>query len=194
MIKKTSKRFGRTLAIGVVFATLAGGAFGQVAGPRSVRLDNDSEMRPSVVPWRVSRPGPAFVQPGRAETTPTHLIIESGPVSFGEVPTDREKAVEDAVMVRVFSDSEWELRLVPEAALAFDGGPEKASMSRLEWRSVGSAQWKGFRSGEPVVVGRGRPTGPSGELVSVDLRLRLNDRDPIGQYGFNLRLLLEAEH
>lgn len=158
-----------------------------------MRLDSDSALRPSVVPGRVSRPGPALMRPGRAETTPTQLIIESGPVSFGEVLADHEKAVEDAVMVRVFSDSDWELRLVPEEVLAIAVAPEKASLSRLEWRSVGSARWKGFRTGEPVVVSRGRRTGPSGELVSVGLRLRLSDRDPIGQYGFNLRLLLETE-
>ncbi len=166
---------------------------GQVAGPRGIRLDGATAVRPSIVVGGVSRSAQPFIRPGRTETTPTQLIIESGAVSFGEVLTDREKAVEDAVMVRVFSDSVWELRLVPEEALAFDAGPEKASMSRLEWRSVGSVRWKGFRSGESVVVSRGRRTGPSGELVSVDLRLRLNDRDPIGQYGFNLRLLLETE-
>lgn len=167
---------------------------GQAGSPRPVRLDGEMAQGPSVASGRSSRAVQPFVQPGRMQSDETHLIVESAPVSFGEVVADRESEVADALMVRVFSDSDWELRLVPEAALGVAGRTASPSMPGLEWRGVSSSRWSGLRAGEPVVVSRGKRTGPSGELVSVDLRLRLSDRDPLGQYGFNLRLALETEH
>ncbi len=167
---------------------------GQSGNPRPVRQDIEMAQGPSGAIGRSSRLVQPFVQPGRMQSDETHLIVESAPVSFGAVVANRESEVEDALMVRVFSDSDWELRLVPEAAVGVAGRMTTSSMSGLEWRSLSSSRWNGLRVGEPVVVSRGRRTGPSGELVSVDLRLELSDRDPLGQYGFNLRLALETEH
>jgi hypothetical protein len=133
----------------------------------------------------------SVVRPSTIAAASSQLVLESGPVSFGDVLADRNAEVVDALMVRVFSDSDWELHLVPESAMAVATRAEP-SMSRLEWKSPASLRWVGFRTGEHVVVSRGRKTGPSGQLVSVDLRLRLSDRDPVGQYGFNLRLALQT--
>jgi hypothetical protein len=130
----------------------------------------------------------SLISPGAA-----HLVIESGPVSFGEVIAGRSEERNDALSVRVFSDSDWELRLIPESAINTNSRADSPSMSLLEWKHTGSGKWMRLRSGAPVVVGRGQRTGPSGQPVSVDLRLQLSDRDPIGQYGFNLRLSLETD-
>lgn len=191
MTKKTSRGFERLLILALVVASLESKAMGQAGSPRPLRQDSELAQGPSVAIGRSIRAVQPFVQTGRMQPNETHLIVESAPVSFGEVVANRESELEDALMVRVFSDSDWELRLVPEASGGVADRMTTSSMSGLEWRSL-SSRWSGLRVGEPVVVSRGRRTGPSGELVSVDLRLQLSDRDPLGQYGFNLRLALEA--
>jgi len=153
----------------------------------------DAEMDRGVSSFRAAPRGRASVHQPLESSDPAHLIVESGPISFGEVVVDRNAELVDALTVRVFSDSDWELRLVPEAAIGVASRVENLSMSRLEWKSSSSLKWIAFRVGEPVVISRGRQTGLSGDLVSVDLRLQLSDRDPVGQYGFNLRLALETD-
>ncbi|HUF16968.1 MAG TPA: hypothetical protein VMS12_02860 [Thermoanaerobaculia bacterium] len=192
MTKKTSLGLERLLLVAVTVASFESVAMSQVAGPRAIRLDGATAVRPSITAGRSSRPAQPFVQPGQMQSEATHLIVESAAVSFGEVVADRPSEVADALMVRVFSDSDWELRLIPESAIAVAARAENPTMSRLEWKGPSSVRWAGFRPGESVVVSRGRQTGPAGQLVSVDLRLRLSDRDPVGQYGFNLRLVLET--
>jgi hypothetical protein len=181
------------LAAALLVGSSAGVATAQVAPSRIRIAETESRHVPAIQLDRGPR-ARSFVQPSVIASAPAQLIVESAPVSFGDVLADRNAELVDALIVRVFSNSDWELRLVPESAVAIAARVESPAMSRLEWKNPASVRWIGFRSGESVVVGRGKQTGPAGELVSIDLRLRLSDRDPIGQYGFNLRLAVETNH
>jgi hypothetical protein len=121
-----------------------------------------------------------------------HFFVESGPITFGDVLPGLETDVPDAMVVRVFSDRQWSLRLVPTTMLLIEGRPELISLSRLHWRSTRGGAFTAFRQNAPVVVASGKATGEAGEVVVLDLRLRLQDEDPLGQYGCSFRVELDS--
>ena len=131
-------------------------------------------------------------QPSVASSFVPALLVESGPVSFGDVVAGERQELTDALVVRVIAEGDWELHLVQESATIAGSRGAMVMTEMLEWKSPQSSRWNAVRPGAPFVVSRGRSTGPGGVVVPLDLRLRVTDRDPLGQYGFNLRLALET--
>lgn len=118
------------------------------------------------------------------------FTLESGSVSFGEVSAGTEQELPGAVRIRVFSDRDWIVKLVPAALLVSERG-EAAPLSRLSWRSAGSGGFLPFQEGRPIPVARGSRTGGAGRMVLVDLRLRLGNADALGRFGCEFRVVLE---
>lgn len=115
--------------------------------------------------------------------------LESSEIRFGEVVPDAEVEAAEPLAIRVFSDRNWTLALEPTSAITEQGRP--APISRLQWRSSESGIFSSF--GElRTIVARGGRTGDAGQLVTVDLRLKLASEDPLGQYGYGFRLILES--
>lgn len=187
-MKRKSLLFHASL-ISVCVLSAAGSVTAQLAFTRNVEAETVVQRRAETMAGSGgSRP---LFQPSLLTGEP-QLIIESGPVSFGEVIAGEKQELTDAVIVRVISDSEWVLHLVQDSATVAGSHATIAPMEMLEWKSAQSLRWSEVRAGIPVAVSRGRRTGPGGEVVPVDLRLRVGDRDALGNYGFNLRLSLET--
>ena len=188
---------GLVLAAGAAFAAWAGGPAaaqeqrrplrpGQethiVIGPRTRPIGTKSlpdtrQLRP-----RLERNGP-FDDPS--------FVIESGPVSFGEVRHDKVTEVPGAVVVRVFSTQPWTLRLEPESPLTVVDSGTAVPVSRLQWRSERSSRFQPLQTAGGTEIARGPATSRGGQLVVVDLELQLADTDPTGEYGCRLRLGLQ---
>ena len=122
---------------------------------------------------------------------PRGYVVESGPISFGDVLPGVESEIPGAIRVRVFSDRDWVLRLVAISPLRIVDRSELVPLSRLAWRSRRSGGFVPLTDDRPATVARGSATGGAGEVVVVDVRLRLGPTDEIGRYSCDLRLLLE---
>ena len=153
-----------------------------VIGPRTrpigtKTLPDTRQLRP-----RLERNGP-FDDPS--------FVVESGPVSFGEVRHDKVTEVPGAIVVRVFSTRPWTLRLEPEAPLSVVDSGTAVPLSRLQWRSGSSSRFQPLQNVGGTEISRGPATSRGGQLVVVDLELQLADTDPTGEYGCRLRLDLQ---
>ena len=116
------------------------------------------------------------------------FVIESGPVSFGEVRHDKVTEIPGAVVVRVFSTHPWTLRLEPESPLTVVDSGTPVPVSRLQWRAARSSRFQPLQTADGTEIARGPATSRGGQLVVVDLELKLADTDPTGEYGCRLRL------
>jgi hypothetical protein len=119
----------------------------------------------------------------------SRIEIETTDVSFGSSNGDGPKEYPSAIVVRVFSQRSWALRLIPVGPMAEERG-KVIDWSRMEWRSRGTVYQPVLAQG--VVVARGQATGENGQLVSIDLRLAFTDVDPLGRYRCTLQVGLDA--
>ena len=135
-------------------------------------------------------PSPAAVQSlGDANAW---FVVESADADFGEMLPEQRRELPNAFVLRIHSDRDWELRLLPSGDLEITGTADRVPLERLAWRAPESRAYEAFASPAPVTVARGGPTDGAGVLVSVDLRLELQDNDPLGRYAVGFRAMLEA--
>jgi hypothetical protein len=147
--------------------------------------------REAPAPPAAERPSPAI---STRSGVPHHghgYLIESGPVSFGDVLPDADSEIPAAIRVRVFSDRAWALKLVATSQLILLDRHDPVPLSRLAWRSRLSGGFVPLAEDRSVTIARGSLTDGAGDLVVVDLRLRLAPADEIGRYGCVVRLLLD---
>lgn len=125
-------------------------------------------------------------------TTPDggRVELESATVTFGSAIAEVQKELPSAVTIRVFSSRRWSLRLTPSSPLANSDRGEAVDWGRIQWRGRGGRYESLSSNG--VVVARGLPTGPGGEVVMIDLRLAFGASDPLGRYASTLRVGLES--
>jgi len=119
-------------------------------------------------------------------------VIEAGVASFGDLIPGSDKYLPAAVRVRVFSERDWVLKLLPASPLLILDRGESVPLSRLAWRSASSGGFLPFDEGSPATIAQGSATGGAGQLVLIDFRMRLDPRDAIGRYGCDFRLRLET--
>jgi hypothetical protein len=117
-------------------------------------------------------------------------LIESSNLNFGRVTPGVPSELPEALLVRVFSDRPWVLELAPRGPLK-SSASEVAPLSRLQWRSH-SASYSPFSEAASARVASGGPTPPSGTVVRMDLRMRLSDEDPVGDYSCELGISLRG--
>ena len=120
------------------------------------------------------------------------FVVEAAVADFGEMLPEHRRELPGAFVIRVHSDRDWELRLVPHADLQVMGTADRVPLDRLEWSSSESPGFEVFTSLAPVTVARGGPTGGVGTAVPIDLRLELHGDDPLGRYGVDFRAMLEV--
>lgn len=120
------------------------------------------------------------------------FVVEAAVADFGEMLPEQQRELLGAFVVRVHSDRDWELRLVPHADLQVIGSADRVPLDRLAWSGPGSPGFEVFASLAPVTVARGGPTGGVGTAISIDLRLHLHGDDPLGRYGADFRAMLEV--
>lgn len=118
--------------------------------------------------------------------------IESGAVSFGEVTAESPSRLDQPVMIRVYSDRNWVLKLVPSSPNFQHATGTPVPVSRLRWRVKGMSRFVPFQWGQTVIVTQGRRTGSAGERVDIDLQLLLDEVDPTGAYDAGFSILLTA--
>ncbi|MEW6367584.1 MAG: hypothetical protein AB1714_23385 [Acidobacteriota bacterium] len=121
-----------------------------------------------------------------------YYIVESAPISFESLNAGESIERHGAVLIRVFSDRDWILKLTPVGPLRVEETGGIVPFERVEWRSRLSGGYSIFREGVQAVVGRGARTGAGGELVVLDLRMQLLDSDPAGHYQTSLRVTVEG--
>lgn len=118
-------------------------------------------------------------------------VVERSDTDFGELNPGESRTLDSAVVVRVVSESDWMLSIVPRDTTITSGAlTEVISSERLATRSKGS-DWRRLSSALPTVIARGRSTPGSGELVVLDLKIELDNRDPVGRFGGQLEIILE---
>lgn len=116
--------------------------------------------------------------------------IESAETNFGRLEPGAEKEIRDALVIRVFSDAAWILKLTARST-SVDFGSEAAAVSRLSWRA-GKSAYVPFREAQPVLIASGDSTGPFGTPVRVSLRLSFGADDPVGLLMAELGIDLES--
>lgn len=118
-------------------------------------------------------------------------VVEKASADFGLVNPGQTAVIDGALLIRVFSEDDWTLSLAPRVASVSSGSvTERISSSRLSLKT-GAAGWQALRDGVPSVVARGKATSGDGSLVILDLKLALDDRDPVGYFGAELELSLD---
>ncbi len=114
--------------------------------------------------------------------------VESSAISFGTLDPEVE-LLPKPLVVRVHSNQEWALKLIPSPGLVVETGVS-VPLDRLQWRPNATGLFVPFDTSGPLTIASGMPTDDAGDLVLVELLLDLEETDPIGQYRFILRLLL----
>lgn len=138
------------------------------------------------------RPAPPKAPPSERPAKHSWYVVEKASADFGLVNPGQTAVIDGALLIRVFSEDAWILRLAPRVASVSSGSvTERISSSRLALKT-GAAGWQSLRDGVPSVVARGKATSGAGELVILDLKLALEDRDPVGYFGAELELSLDA--
>jgi hypothetical protein len=131
-----------------------------------------------------------------AATTPASSSIsyriESVQADFGAVSPGAPKEILGAAVIRVFSTEPWALKFAPEGPSSLTtSGTEFLPMSRLAWRANGGS-YQPFRTAQPVTLSAGGPTSALGSEVRVDLRLEVEDNDPLSPLALVLNILAET--
>lgn len=138
------------------------------------------------------RPVAPKAPPSEGPAKQAWYVVEKASADFGLVNPGQTAVIDGALLIRVFSENDWILRLAPRVASVSSGSvTERISSSRLALKT-GAAGWQVLRDGVPSVVARGKATSGAGELVILDLKLALEDRDPVGYFGAELELSLDA--
>jgi hypothetical protein len=138
------------------------------------------------------RPTAPKAPPAEGPAKQSWYVVEKASADFGLVNPGETAVIDGALLIRVFSEDAWILRLAPRVASVSSGSvTERISSSRLALKA-GAAGWQSLRDGVPSVVARGKATSGAGELVILDLKLALENRDPVGYFGAELELSLDA--
>ena len=116
--------------------------------------------------------------------------IESNPVAFGSIVPGQPSVADGAVQVRVVSPGPFVLKLEASAPLRTGSGGLVPS-ERLAWRTGRSVGFVPLTGATAAVVGEGGPPGAAGAVIVLDLRLDLEDSDPLGAYVMPLRVFVE---
>ena len=131
------------------------------------------------------------LEAGDSSVTRAWYIVERASADFGLVSPGDSATLDGALVIRVFSDRDWTLKLAPRTTTVSAGTlSSPIPASRLALRS-NSTHWEPLREGIPRVIARGEATGGAGELVILDLKLDLDGRDPVGYFGAELELTLD---
>jgi hypothetical protein len=201
---KLISRRGVRVALGLPASALAflllvqpAAAKGRDAHGRDAEAARPGSLRPSEegsAAWQnggARRPSPATSLPSGEQGDHRSYVLESGPVSFGDVVPGVASELPAAIRVRVFSDRRWSLNLVAASPLVLSDRSEAVSPARLAWRTHLSGGFVDLAENRSATIARGSRTGGAGELVVVDLRLRLAPEDEIGRYNCEVRLFLD---
>ncbi len=114
--------------------------------------------------------------------------VESNAISFGMLEPGIEPLPKPLVM-RVHSDRDWTLKLIPTPGLIIGTGAS-VPLDRLLWRPTSTGLFIPLDISGPLTIASGPPTERGGDLILLELLLRPETTDPVGQYRYNLRLLL----
>lgn len=118
--------------------------------------------------------------------------IEAIRVDFGAVSPGEPREILDAAVVRITSSEAWVLKMSPRGPSALaTGSGFHLPMSRLAWRS-GGGRYEAFQSTQPVIIATGPATTALGTEVRLDLRLAVEDEDPLASLALDLSVLVEA--
>ena len=184
--------FKLSLSIVCILAFLQCVSAGQEKGKRSLPQEKTAEREKFKKILEIGiRPGTVFEKRTPKVENRNTFTIESGSISFSEVIPGQDKNLPGSVAIRVFSDGNWRLLLVSDFLRVLDR-VERVPASRLMIRSRAAPEFLQFQEGRPIVIARGIKTNPAGRIVLADLRLRLEDQDPVGIYSSQLRITLEV--
>ena len=112
------------------------------------------------------------------------LRMDNSVVQFGIVdPVTKKAEVPAAIVMTVFSNTDWMLSCKPEGDFISDEG-EEIPIERLYYRVNGGIYKKMESDGE--VIEKGGPTQDTGERIIMDMRLQLSWEDPAGNYKAKL--------
>lgn len=118
-------------------------------------------------------------------------VIERADTDLGAILPGESRLVEGALVIRVFSETDWMLRLHADSVTI--GSQTQAHMipsDRLATRS-NRGPWEPLAGSLPAIVAKGGPTSGGGELVVIDLRLDLEQTDPVGTLDTRFEIVLE---
>lgn len=152
-------------------------------------------VRSAPVDARRQPPGARTLSPRTVEglgDANAWFVVESADADFGEMTAPEGREILGAFVLRVHSDRDWELWLLPTGDLEVTGTLDRVRLDRLSWRGPVSGGFEAFESLAPITVARGGPTSGAGTVVLLDLRLELEDGDPLGRYAVGFRAVLEA--
>lgn len=183
---------GRGLLALALSAAALGSAWPAVAQPSPTEPPRVRFDREPVTPIAWAGPAPAGPAAAPIQHPPlpaSRLDLRSHFLAFGSVAADEASERPEAILVRVVSENPWFLWLTCGGVLV-EGQGRRLPASRLAWRGVGGGEFQRLPTGTPVLVARGPATGPAGEPVSIDLRLEVDDNDPMGGLRADLRLQL----
>ncbi|MBW3565662.1 MAG: hypothetical protein KY459_13155 [Acidobacteria bacterium] len=181
----------------VVFAFALSGLFSSPASAQTRPTNEHPLVQRQVLESSPSRddsrrrPTAPKAPPSEAPAKQSWYVVEKASADFGLVSPGQTAVIDGALLIRVFSEDAWILRLAPRVASVSSGSvTERISSSRLALKT-GAAGWQVLRDGVPSVVARGKATSGAGELVILDLKLALENRDPVGYFGAELELRLD---
>lgn len=120
-----------------------------------------------------------------------HYAIESNGVAFGILIPDQASELAGAIRIRITSENDWVLKVAAPPQFLVSQEGETVPIGRMSWRSALSGVFVPFHEGQHVVVARGPATVAGPRLVTLDLRMLLQENDPVGQYECSLRIFLE---
>ena len=133
----------------------------------------------------------AVKRPAPAPVVQSWYVVERAETDFGELLAGEARTIEGAIVIRVFSNSDWILSVSPRQMQLLSGGVSReVSADRLAVRSR-ETDWTPLGSALPVIVAQGVPTASSGDIVTIDVKIELHDRDGTGRFGGELEVLLE---